>query len=134
MFFMAYNAILKFNGGSDLKVLDVNYSVARTNDPSGRVASDPSNATIKVTVEASEKSDILESMLNAKFKPTKGNIVFNKSNEEGKLIELGWENGYVIWHEVKFDAINSKSMNVSFVVSAETISYGTSEYDGKWPS
>ncbi|BAV06251.1 hypothetical protein SAMN05421788_106318 [Filimonas lacunae] len=131
---MAYNATLKFNGGSDFKVLDVTYSVGRTNDPSGRVASDPSNATIKVTVEATEKSDILESMLNAKFKPTKGDITFNKSNEEGKLIELGWENGYVIWHEVKFDSVNSKSMHVSFVVSAESIQYGTSLYFGKWPA
>ncbi|BAV05371.1 hypothetical protein SAMN05421788_105174 [Filimonas lacunae] len=131
---MAYNASLKFNGGSDYKVLDVNYNVARTSDASGRVASDPSNATIKVVVEATEKSDILESMLNAKFKPTKGAITFNKSNEEGKLIELGWENGYVIWHEVKFDAVNSHSMHISFVVSAESISYGGAQYNGCWPS
>jgi hypothetical protein len=131
---MAYNAELQFNGGGKYKVLDVNYNVARTNDPSGRVASDPSNATIKVTVEATDKSEILESMLNGKFKSTKGKVTFNKSHEEGKLIEMSWENGYVIWHEVKFDAINDKSMRISFVVSAEKITYGNGEYHGNWPA
>jgi ABC-type proline/glycine betaine transport system ATPase subunit len=92
--------ILKFNNGEGQKLLKMNYSVSRSTDVSGRVASDPSNALIKVTVEATEKSDILESLLNGKYKPTVGEITFNKSHEEGTLITLKWENGYVIQHEV----------------------------------
>lgn len=126
--------ILKFNNGEGQKLLKMNYSVSRSTDVSGRVASDPSNALIKVTVEATEKSDILESLLNGKYKPTVGEITFNKSHEEGTLITLKWENGYVIQHEVDFDAIDSNSMLISFVVSAETIDYGTSQYLGLWPS
>ncbi|MCQ9637713.1 hypothetical protein MP477_22395 [Chryseobacterium sp. WG23] len=125
--------ILKFNGGEGQKLLKMNYSVSRATDVSGRVASDPSNALIKVTVEATEKSDILESLLNGKYKPTKGEITFNKSHEEGTLITLNWENGYVIQHEVDFDAVDSNSMLISFVVSAEIIDYGTSQYAGLWP-
>ena len=126
--------ILKFNGGEGQKLLKMNYSVSRSTDVSGRVASDPSNALIKVTVEATETSDILESLLNGKYKPTKGEITFNKSHEEGTLITLNWENGYVIQHEVDFDAVDSNSMLISFVISAETIDYGTSQYAGLWPS
>ena len=126
--------ILKFNNGEGQKLLKMNYSVSRSTDVSGRVASDPSNALIKVTVEATEKSDILESLLNGKYKPTVGEIVFNKSHEEGTLITLKWENGYVIQHQVDFDAIDSNSMLISFVISAETIDYGTSQYAGLWPS
>jgi hypothetical protein len=126
--------ILKFNNGEGQKLLKMNYSVSRSTDVSGRVASDPSNALIKVTVEATEKSDILESLLNGKYKPTVGEITFNKSHEEGTLITLNWENGYVIQHEVDFDAIDSNSMLISFVISAETIDYGTSQYAGLWPS
>ncbi|MGU3373613.1 type VI secretion system tube protein TssD [Chryseobacterium sp. M5A1_1a] len=126
--------ILKFNNGEGQKLLKMNYSVARSTDVSGRVASDPSNALIKVTVEATEKSDILESLLNGKYKPTVGEIVFNKSHEEGTLITLNWTNGYVIQHQVDFDAIDSNSMLISFVISAETIGYGTSEYAGLWPT
>ncbi|MBB6332722.1 hypothetical protein FW781_15680 [Chryseobacterium panacisoli] len=125
--------ILKFNNGEGQKLLKMNYSVSRSTDVSGRVASDPSNALIKVTVEATEKSDILESLLNGKYKPTVGEITFNKSHEEGTLITLKWENGYVIQHEVDFDAVDSNSMLISFVVSAETIDYGTSQYAGLWP-
>ncbi|MEG0927108.1 MULTISPECIES: type VI secretion system tube protein TssD [Chryseobacterium] len=125
--------ILKFNGGEGQKLLKLNYSVSRATDISGRVASDPSNALIKVTIEATEKSDVLESLLNSKYKPTTGEINFNKSHEEGTLISLKWENGYVIQHEVDFDAIDSNNMLISFVVSAESISYGNSAYEGLWP-
>ena len=84
--------------------------MSRSTDVSGRVASDPSNALIKVTIEATEKSDVLESLLNSKYKPTSGEINFNKSHEEGTLISLKWENGYVIQHEVDFDAIDSNNI------------------------
>ena len=120
--------ILKFNNGERTEAVKMNYSVSRSTDVSGRVASDPSNALIKVTVEATEKSDILESLLNGKYKPTVGEITFNKSHEEGTLITLKWENGYVIQHEVDFDAIDSNSMLINFVISAETIDYGTSQF------
>ncbi|SIS51895.1 hypothetical protein SAMN05421786_1014 [Chryseobacterium ureilyticum] len=125
--------ILKFNGGEGQKLLKLNYSVSRATDVSGRVASDPSNALIKVTIEATEKSDVLESLLNSKYKPTTGEINFNKSHEEGTLITLKWENGYVIQHEVDFDALDSNNMLISFVISAETITYGNSAYEGLWP-
>ncbi|AWL78021.1 MULTISPECIES: type VI secretion system tube protein TssD [Capnocytophaga] len=127
-------AVLKFNGGDAQKVLKLSYSVGRSVDVSGRVASDPSNALINVTIEATDKSDILESLLNGKYKPTVGEITFNKSHEEGTLITLDWENGYVIQHTVEFNAIDSNSMYISFVVSAEKINYGGSSYEGIWPS
>ncbi|MBL1219273.1 hypothetical protein JET18_00360 [Chryseobacterium sp. L7] len=126
--------ILKFNNGEGQKLLKLNYSVSRSTDVSGRVASDPSNALIKITVEATEKSDILESLLNGKYKPTVGEITFNKSHEEGTLTTLKWQNGYVIQHEVDFDAIDENSMLISFVVSAEQIDLGNSSYLAEWPT
>ena len=126
-------AVLKFNGGTEQKILKLNYGVSRNTDVSGRVASDPSNALIKITVEATEDSGILESLLNGKYKPTSGEVTFNKSHEEGTLTTLKWENGYVIQHEVDYDALNDDNMYISFVVSAEKIDYGNSAYDGIWP-
>ncbi|WP_160139792.1 type VI secretion system tube protein TssD [Chryseobacterium sp. c4a] len=126
--------ILKFNNGEGQKLLKLNYSVSRSTDVSGRVASDPSNALIKITVEATEKSDILESLLNGKYKPTVGEVTFNKSHEEGTLTTLKWQNGYVIQHEVDFDAVDENSMYITFVVSAEQIDLGNSAYHGAWPT
>jgi hypothetical protein len=126
--------ILKFNGGEGQKLLKLHYSVSRSSDVSGRVASDPSNALIKITVEATEKSDILESLLNGKYKPTTGEVTFNKSHEEGTLTTLKWENGYVIQHEVDFNAVDENSMYISFIVSAEQIDLGNSSYKAEWPT
>ena len=133
---MAKNAraVLKFNGGEAQKVLKFDYSVSRDADTSGRVSSDPSNATISITVEATDKSDILESLLNGKFKPTTGEVTFNKSHEEGTLITLKWENGYVIKHKVEFISLGAdNNMYIHFEVSAENITYGGGSYDGMWP-
>ncbi|SNV34953.1 Uncharacterised protein [Chryseobacterium taklimakanense] len=132
---MANNAraVLKFNGGTEQKVMKLNYSVSRNTDVSGRVASDPSNALIKISVEATEDSGILESLLNGKYKPTTGEVTFNKSHEEGTLTTLKWNNGYVINHEVEYDALNNDNMFITFVVSAELIDYGNASYDGIWP-
>ena len=126
-------AVLKFNGGSEQKILKLNYGVSRNTDVSGRVASDPSNALVKITVEATEDSGILESLLNGKYKPTTGEVTFNKSHEEGTLTTLKWSNGYVIQHEVDYDALNNDNMFITFVVSAESIDYGNASYDGVWP-
>ncbi|MDQ1097072.1 MULTISPECIES: type VI secretion system tube protein TssD [Chryseobacterium] len=131
---MNSRGILKFNNGEAQKLLKLNYSVSRSTDVSGRVASDPSNALIKITVEATDKSDILESLLNGKYKPTVGEVTFNKSHEEGTLTTLKWNNGYVIQHEVDFDAVDNNSMYITFVVSAEQIDLGNSSYDGAWPN
>ncbi|OPC64896.1 hypothetical protein DSC47_03025 [Elizabethkingia miricola] len=125
--------VLKFNGGEAQKVLKLNYSVQRSTDVSGRVASDASNALVKITIEAGENAHVLESLLNNKYKPTTGEVTFNKAHEEGTLIKLNWENGYVIQHEVDFNAINDNNMHITFVVSAEKINYGRSSYDGIWP-
>ena len=127
-------AQLKFNGGDVQKVLKLHYNVDRAVDVSGRVSADPGNAIIKISVEATDKSDILESLLNGKYKPTTGEVTFNKSHEEGTLIKLNWENGYVIQHSVEFDAIDSNSMIISFVISAEKINYGGGAYQGIWPA
>ena len=127
-------AVLKFNGGSEQKVLKLNYGVSRNTDVSGRVASDPSNALIKITVEATEDSTILETLLNGKYTPTTGEVTFNKSHEEGTLTTLKWNNGYVIQHEVDYDALNNDNMFITFVVSAEIIDYGNASYDGIWPT
>jgi len=95
-------AVLKFNQGEAQKVLKLNYSVGRSVDVSGRVSSDPSNVT------------------------------FNKSHEEGTLITLNWENGYVIQHVVDFDAVSDTNMVINFVISAEKITYGNSTHDAGW--
>ena len=125
-------AVLKFNQGEAQKVLKLSYSVGRSVDVSVRVSSDPSNALINVTIEATDKSDILESLLNGKYKPTVGEITFNKSHEEGTLITLNWENGYVIQHVVDFDAVSDTNMVINFVISAEKITYGNSTHDAGW--
>ena len=89
---------------------------------------------LKLQLKQGKRSCSGKSLLNNKYKPTTGEeVTFNKAHEEGTLIKLNWENGYVIQHEVDFNAINDNNMHITFVVSAEKINYGGSSYDGIWP-
>ncbi|MFL9483150.1 type VI secretion system tube protein TssD [Chitinophagaceae bacterium LWZ2-11] len=129
---MSYKAELEFQKRF-YKVLDFVYQVGRNTDESGRVASDPGGAFIHLVVEATEHTAIIESMVNNKFKPTEGKIIFHKSNAEGILTTLSWENGFVTWHQVELSLNSEHSMKIRFNVHAETIRYGESVFNGKWP-
>lgn len=115
-----------------MKVQEVNYSIYRNVNAAGQPASDPQRPMITLTVEATDKSDILESLLNSKYKKIKGEVIFNQASLEGKLIKLNFTNGFVIHHEVIFNALNEQSMLLKFTVSAENIIYGNAEYNGYW--
>lgn len=129
---MSYSCDFTFNN-ERYTVVNLAYSVNRDTDESGRIATDPQNALIKVYLKADHRSAILESMVNNRFKAVTGKIIFNKSTEEGKLIELKWSDGFVLWHEVLFNATNNQEMLLLVIFSARIIQYGQSKYDGNWP-
>lgn len=128
---MAFRATLNF-GGKDFDVLDCSYSLKRDVDSKGRPASNIYGGQIRLHVESTDDTSILENMTN-QFKPHSGSIVFKKGDEEAKMKELTWENGYIVEYEESIDIIGSKPMTISFVVSAQTIKIGGAQFEQNWP-
>ena len=91
---MAFRPNLKFEG-KEYDVLQCTYSFHRDVDLKGRPSSNVYGGTINVEVESTEDTAIVAQMVN-QFKPNSGTITFNKGDEEAKMKELSWENGYVI--------------------------------------
>jgi hypothetical protein len=128
---MAFRATLSL-AGKEFDVLDCDYKLERDVDAKGRPASNIYGGKVKVRVESTEDTSILETMVS-QFKPISGSIIFKKGDEEAKMKELKWENGYIVSFEESIDVIGSKPMTTAFVVSAQKIAVGSAEFEQNWP-
>ncbi len=129
---MAFRATLSL-GGKEFDVLDCDYKLERDVDSKGRPASNIYGGKVRVHIESTEDSSILEAMVT-QFKPNSGTIVFKKGDEEAKMKELSWENGYIISYEESIDVVGSKPMTLTFVVSAQVLKVGGAQFEQNWPS
>ncbi|WP_153796692.1 type VI secretion system tube protein TssD [Foetidibacter luteolus] len=136
---MSFNAKLKFGGKDGIDVLACDYVLRRDVDAKGRPSSGVYGGTIKLSIESTEDTTIVESMVN-QYKPIDGAIVFKKSDEDAKMKEVKWEKGYVIeFHEAFVDKAQDKEkaakpMQIDFVISAQKISIGNAEHKNEWPA
>ena len=128
---MAFRATLNF-GGKEFDVLDCKYKINRDVDIKGRPSSNLYGGQITVHVESTEDTSILESMVN-QFKPNSGSVVFKKGDEEAKMKELEWENGYIIKFAEAIDIVGSQPMTIRFTVSAQTLKIGGAQFEQNWP-
>lgn len=86
---MAFRATLNL-AGKEFDVLDCDYKLERDVDAKGRPASNIYGGKLRVRVESTEDTSILEQMVN-QFKPITGSVIFKKGDEEAKMKELTWE-------------------------------------------
>ncbi|GAO31041.1 hypothetical protein JCM15548_13376 [Geofilum rubicundum JCM 15548] len=113
-------------------MLDCDYKLERDVDTKGRPASNVYGGKIRVKVESTEDTSILEQMVN-QFKPISGSIVFKKGDEEAKMKELIWENGYIVEFDESIDIVGSRPMTTSFTVSAQVLKMGGAQFEQNWP-
>lgn len=128
---MAFRATLNL-GDREFDVLDCSYKLNRDVDSKGRPSSNIYGGIVNVHVESTDDTSILEQMVN-QFKPIAGSITFKKGDEEAKMKELQWENGYIIAFEEDIDIVGSRPMSIKFSVSAQTLKMGSAQFEQNWP-
>ena len=130
---MSFNAKLKFGSKDGIDVLACDYALHRDVDAKGRPASGVYGGTINISIESTDDTTIIESMMN-QYKPIDGKLIFKKSDEDAKMKEVVWEKGYVIAYHESIDVKGSKPMQIDFTVSAQTIKVGSAEHKNEWPA
>ena len=130
---MSFNAKLKFGNKDGIDVLACAYKLHRDVDAKGKPASGVYGGTINFTVESTEDTSIVESMVN-QYKPIDGSVIFKKSEEDAKMKELTFEKGYVINYFESIDVKGNKPMQIEFTISAQKIKIGNAEHKNEWPS
>ena len=133
---MAFKASFKFSSGAganqELDVLNCNVTFMRDTDKKGRPSSDIYGGKIVVIVESTPDSIVLENMF-AQFKPIGGSIIFKKADEDAKMKELTFENGYIVDYEEGLNVSNDTPMAIRFVISAQKVSLGNAKFEQNWP-
>ena len=128
---MSFRASLNFEG-KEFDIIKCNYSVEREVDSKGRPSSNLYGGKVEITVESTDDISIIEKMA-MQFKPHKGIITFKKDDEESKMKELSWENGYIIDFKEAINIVGDIPMSITFVVSAQTLKMGDASFTQNWP-
>lgn len=97
---MAFKASFKFSDSREFDVLRWDVKFNRDVDPKGRPASDIYGGKIYVEVESTPDTIVLDKMFK-QYQPVNGSIVFKKADEDAKMKELVFENGYVVEYEIR---------------------------------
>ena len=126
-----FSATLKFKG-REYDVRYVDYLIKRDIDAKGRPSSHLYGGLIRLIVESSEETTILESMVT-QFIPHAGTIELKKGDEEATMKVLNWEQGYIIKFKEIANVEGKKGMVVDFTISARVIKVGDTVFEQNWP-
>ncbi|WP_158991081.1 type VI secretion system tube protein TssD [Mucilaginibacter sp. L196] len=129
---MAFKATISL-GAKTFDVLQCSYALNRDVDAKGRPSSGVYGGTIQVEVESTEDTSVIESMVNNQYKPINGTITFKKSDEDAKMKELSFTEGYIIQYNEGISITGNNPMTLSFVISARTLKIGNAQHENDWP-
>jgi len=129
---MAFKARLNFSG-KDYDVLTCSYALNRDVDSKGRPSSGIYGGTIDIEIESTEDTSIIESMVNNQYKPIAGTLLIKKSDEDAKMKEVSFEDGYIVKYSEGIDITGSAPMSLKFVISARKLKLGNAEHVNDWP-
>jgi hypothetical protein len=115
--------------GTDYNVMSCSYGLHQSVDGSGRPTSEVKAMDINVIVESSEDNSLMEWACDSYGKKD-GSIVFNKIDQDQKLKQLDFTDGFVTSYAESF---GGDSMMMSVSISARVIKVGNAEIDNGWP-
>ena len=92
--------------GTEYGVLSCNYSFGQGLDSKGQPSTDVQGGTISLQIAATDDSGIIDWMIDPKGKKD-GSIVFDKSDGNGKLKEVKFEEGYCVGYHEAFSATSA---------------------------
>jgi len=115
--------------GTDYSVVSCSYGLSQSIDGSGRPTSEVKSSDIVVMVESSEDNSLMEWACDSYGKKD-GSIVFNKIDQDQKMKQLDFTDGYITAYQESF---GGETMMMSVSISARTIKVGNAEIDNNWP-
>lgn len=128
---MSFKANLNFEG-KDYDVLKCHYAIEREVDSKGRPSSGLHGGKIYITIESTPDVSVIEKMAT-QFKPNTGTITFKKNDEDSKMKDLKWENGYIIGYKEGIEIVGEIPMAIEFVISAQKLTIGDAIFEQNWP-
>lgn len=115
--------------GTDYDVVSCSYGFRQSVDASGRPTSEVKSSDIALLLVSSEDNSIMEWGVDSYGKKD-GTITFNKTDQDQKMKELNFTDGYVTSYNESF---GGDTMMMSITISCRTLKIGDAEIDNGWP-
>ncbi len=126
---MSFKAKLSV-AGVDYDVVSCSYGLNQAVDGSGRPTSEVKAHDIMLVVVSSGDNSLMEWACDSYGKKD-GSIIFNKTDQEQKLKQLDFKDGYITSYSESF---GGDTMMTSVSISARVVKVGNAEIDNNWPS
>lgn len=128
----SFRATLELEG-KEFDVLYSEYEFSRSTDNKGKPSSNVYGGRVRVEIESTADSSVIEGMLNSQFKPVNGKIIYKKTDEDSTMKEVEFKNSYIVNYREVLDVQGNTPMKISFTVSAEELTLGNAAIDNRWP-
>ncbi len=128
----SFRATLELEG-KEFDVLYSEYEFSRSTDNKGKPSSNVYGGRVRVEIESTADSSVIEGMLNSQFKPVNGKIIYKKTDEDSTMKEVEFKNAYIVNYREVLDVQGNTPMKISFTVSAEELTLGNAAIDNRWP-
>ncbi|GAA4180181.1 type VI secretion system tube protein TssD [Sphingobacterium ginsenosidimutans] len=120
-------------GGKEYDVIQCKFSLHRDVDSKGRPSSSVYGGTIKVEVESTEDTSVIEAMVNNQYKTVNGKITFKKSEEDATMKELKFQDAYIIQYNEGISITNDRPMTLTLVLSSRVLEMQNATLENDWP-
>lgn len=127
----SFRAVLEL-AGKEIDVLFSDVEFSRKTDAKGKPVTNIFGGRIKIIIESTEDTSIIESMLNNQFKSVGGSILYKKTEEDSKLKQIIFSNAYVVYYREVFTPNRGVEMRTHVTFSAEEISIGDAYLNNRW--
>jgi hypothetical protein len=117
--------------GNAFPILSCSYSFGQGTDAQGQPSTDVLGGTISVQIAASDDSTIISWMMEPDGKKD-GSIVFAKSDGNGTMKEVKFEQGICVGYSETFNASSSLPMTISLNITAESVYVGDAKHQKPW--
>lgn len=127
----SFRATLKLKG-KELDVLFSNIEFSRKTDNKGKPVTNVFGGRITLTIESTEDTSIIESMVNNQFSPIDGCITFKRTDVDVRQKQILFSNGYIVYYKEVFNAAKTIPMCITVTFSAKEISIGHALLNNRW--
>jgi Hemolysin coregulated protein Hcp (TssD) len=127
---MSFLAHLKVED-TTYNILECSYNLNQSTDSSGKPQGVTRGGKIKIKVEATGKSDLINWMISPN-KSQDGIITFYKRDAMSRLQEVKFEKGYCIDFTQIFNAQDKQPLMIEMLISAKKLSFDGNDFENIW--
>lgn len=127
---MSFLAKLLIDGGEH-NVLDFNIQFQSKKDTSGKPFGGVDGGTIKIEIEADQRTDFISWILNDSLAKD-GKIVFYRRDALGKMKDLKFEKAHCIAYEEHFSSTSNSPMTIKMEIIAKEIVFSDATFSNDW--